>query len=49
MTFGGVISGTGAVQHNGSGTTTLTAANTYTGLTNVNAGTLTVNGSLGRA
>jgi len=46
VTFGGAISGTGAVQHNGIGNTTLTAASTYTGLTNINAGTLTVNGSL---
>jgi autotransporter-associated beta strand protein/T5SS/PEP-CTERM-associated repeat protein len=38
--FGGVISGTGAFQQNGAGTTILTAANTYTGATTVNAGTL---------
>jgi outer membrane autotransporter protein len=35
-----VISGTGAFQQNGAGTTILTAANTYTGATTVNAGTL---------
>ncbi len=40
LTFGGVISGTGAFQQNGAGTTILTAANTYTGATTVNAGTL---------
>ncbi len=38
--FAGVISGGGAVQQMGTGTTTLTAANTYTGGTVVNAGTL---------
>ena len=39
-TFGGVISGRGNVQQNGTGTTVLTAGNTYTGGTNINAGTL---------
>ena len=39
-TFAGVISGTGAVQQNGAGTTVLTAANSYTGGTTINAGTL---------
>jgi autotransporter-associated beta strand protein len=43
--FGGVISGSGAFQQNGTGTTTLTAANTYTGTTTVNAGTLAISGS----
>ena len=46
FTFGGVISGTGAFQQNGTGTTVLTAMNTYTGPTFVNAGTLIVNGSI---
>jgi len=46
LTFGGVISGTGAVQQNGAGSTNLTATNTYTGATTVNAGTLFVNGSI---
>ena len=46
VTFGGVISGTGALQQNGAGSTNLTAANTYTGATTVNAGTLFVNGSI---
>jgi autotransporter-associated beta strand protein/T5SS/PEP-CTERM-associated repeat protein len=40
FTFGGVISGSGAFQQNGTGTTIFTAANTYTGGTIINAGTL---------
>ena len=40
FTFGGVISGTGAFMQLGPGTTVLTGANTYTGATSVNAGTL---------
>jgi autotransporter-associated beta strand protein len=40
FTFDGVISGTGAFQQNGTGTTVLTADNTYTGGTTINAGTL---------
>ena len=40
FSFGGVISGIGVVQQNGTGTTVFTAANTYTGGTIVNAGTL---------
>ena len=47
ITLGGVISGTGALQQNGAGVTTLTGINTYTGLTSVNAGGLIVNGSIG--
>jgi autotransporter-associated beta strand protein len=46
FTFGSVISGTGAFQQNGTGTTVLTAVNTYSGPTFVNAGTLVVNGSI---
>jgi fibronectin-binding autotransporter adhesin len=42
---GVVISGTGSFTQAGSGTTTLSLANTYTGPTNVNAGTLIVTGS----
>jgi autotransporter-associated beta strand protein len=46
-TFGGVISnGTGGLTKNGPGELRLTAANTYTGPTVVNAGTLRVGGSL---
>ncbi len=41
-TFAPLISGTTSVQHDGSGTTSLTAANTYTGTTAVNAGVLQV-------
>lgn len=46
-TFGNTISGTGDVAHNGSGTTSLTAANTYSGGTEVHAGTLLVNNMAG--
>jgi autotransporter-associated beta strand protein len=40
QTLGGVISGPGALMQNGPGTLTLTAANTYSGGTIINAGTL---------
>jgi autotransporter-associated beta strand protein len=40
LTLAGVISGSGALQQIGPGTTKLTAANTYTGTTTVTAGTL---------
>ncbi len=42
----GAIGGTGGLWKNGTGTLTLTGANTYTGNTNVEAGKLVVNGSL---
>jgi len=42
--FGGVISGSGAVDQNGSGTAILTGSNSYSGTTSVSAGTLLVNG-----
>jgi autotransporter-associated beta strand protein len=44
--FAGAISGTGALQQNGTGTTILTGINTYTGATTVNAGSLEVDGSI---
>ncbi|RXT17802.1 hypothetical protein B5P46_28575 [Rhizobium leguminosarum] len=40
MSFGGVISGSGSVRQIGGGTTILTAQNTYSGATTVEAGTL---------
>lgn len=40
LTQSGVISGSGSFQQNGTGTTILTADNTYTGGTTINAGTL---------
>ncbi|WP_181175673.1 autotransporter-associated beta strand repeat-containing protein [Mesorhizobium sp. B2-3-4] len=43
--FNGAISGTGAVNKLGTGVTTLTGNNSYAGATNVNAGTLLVNGN----
>jgi outer membrane autotransporter protein len=45
-TFGGIISGSGALEQNGTGSTTLTPVETYTGATTVNDGTLLVNGSI---
>lgn len=42
VTYSGVISGTGAFEKSGSGTTILTGANTYTGGTTINAGTLQI-------
>lgn len=44
--YGGVISGDGAVTQNGSGTTILSAAHTYTGPTVINYGTLAIDGSI---
>jgi fibronectin-binding autotransporter adhesin len=43
--FAGVISGTGSLIRKGSGTLTLTAANTYSGGTTVNGGTLLLSGN----
>jgi outer membrane autotransporter protein len=41
-TYSGAISGTGALTKQGAGALTLSGTNTYTGATNINAGTLTV-------
>jgi autotransporter-associated beta strand protein/YVTN family beta-propeller protein len=41
-TFSGVVSGTGALSKTGPGTLTLTGANTYSGGTNIDAGTVIV-------
>ncbi|KQY35455.1 hypothetical protein ASD38_02545 [Caulobacter sp. Root487D2Y] len=49
LVFDGVISGTGAVVQQGSGTTTLTAASSYAGPTSVNNGRLLVDGTIGGA
>lgn len=46
-TFAGSISGTGAVNKNGTGTMTLTGASSYGGNTSVNAGNLTITGGGG--
>ena len=43
--YGGVIFGSGGVDQTGSGTTTLTSAQTYTGDTDITAGTLQLSGS----
>mgnify|MGYP003837007847 FL=1 len=51
-TFAGVIANAesaGSLLKTGSGTITLTGANTYTGTTNVSAGTLLINGSTSNA
>jgi len=40
ITLDGRIDGTGSLRHIGTGTTTLTANNTYTGVTSIEAGTL---------
>ena len=41
-TIGRVVSGAGALRQDGAGTTILTAANTYTGATTIDAGTLQI-------
>lgn len=44
--YAGAISGTGSVSQNGAGNFNLTGTNTYSGITTVNAGTLSINGSI---
>jgi autotransporter-associated beta strand protein len=45
-TYAGVMSGTGSLIKNGSGTLTLSGANTYSGDTKINAGVLSITGSI---
>ncbi|HWA86716.1 MAG TPA: autotransporter-associated beta strand repeat-containing protein [Opitutus sp.] len=45
-TIGAVMGGSGKFTKTGAGTVTITSADTYTGITDVTAGTLTVNGTL---
>ena len=47
LTYGGAISGSGAVTKQAAGRVVLTGTHTYTGATTVNGGTLLVNGTLG--
>ena len=47
ITYGGTISGAGGLTKAGAGTLTLTAANTYTGATNIDAGTVKLQSSFG--
>lgn len=49
FTMGNVISGTGSITQTGTGTTTLTAANTYSGVTSLNAGSLLAANASGSA
>lgn len=47
MTVASVISGTGSITHSGAGTTSLTAANTYSGGTTLAAGGLSISNATG--
>src|SRR5690606_38142571 len=47
LSYGGVISGTGTLTKRGSGALTLTGTHTYAGVTEIDDGTLIVNGSVG--
>ena len=49
FTYGNIISGSGTLTKNGTGTLTLTANNTMSGNTTVNAGSLTLNNASGNA
>ncbi|WP_341886597.1 autotransporter outer membrane beta-barrel domain-containing protein [Variovorax sp. YR752] len=49
LSYAGVISGTGTLSKNGTGVLELTGASTYSGATEVNAGTLRVNNTIGSA
>jgi autotransporter-associated beta strand protein len=48
MTFAGVITGAGSFRKNDAGTVTLTNANTYTGVTKIQLGTLALSGGNNR-